>query len=111
MKKRRNKKWIIVLIAIVTAIVGALVAVGAYLKKKASALGETLDYDADFYDDEDDFYDEENFDNLEQENEEEENDSDKYIEVIDEEDDDESSNVEEIVDDEIVGDFNKIDEK
>lgn len=103
MKKRKNKKWIIVLIAVATAIVGALVAVGAYLKKKASALGETLDYDADFYDDEDDFYDEENFDNLAEEEE-----LDNVEEVIEEEN--EACDVEEILDDEIVEDFNKINE-
>lgn len=58
MKQKSNKKWVIALIAILTAIVGVAVAVGAYLKKKAAVIGENLDFDADFYDEDDDFYDE-----------------------------------------------------
>ncbi len=56
--KKKSKKWIIATLAIITAVVGVIVAIGAYLKKKAEVIGETLDYDADFYDDEDEFYDE-----------------------------------------------------
>lgn len=53
---KKNKKWIITLVAIATALVGAAVAIGAYLKKKAAAISEDLDFDADFYDEDDDFF-------------------------------------------------------
>lgn len=45
---KSKKTWIAVL-AVITAIIGALVAVGAFLKRKAKALGDQLDYDGDLY--------------------------------------------------------------
>ena len=55
--KKKKRSWITV-IAVFTAIVGAVVAVGAFLKKKAKTLGEQLDYeDGLYYDDEDDYED------------------------------------------------------
>lgn len=80
--KKKNKKWIIAILAIVTAIVGATVAIGAYLKKKAEVIGETLDYDADFYDDEDEFYDDDMKDDSQDELNEVTSD-DLGVEVID----------------------------
>lgn len=51
---KSNKKWIIWLIAGVAALAGIAVAVGAYLKKHAAFLNDTLDYDDElFYEDED----------------------------------------------------------
>ena len=51
----KKKKSVIVLVAVFTTIVGAVLAVGAYLKRKARDLGDTLDYDGSIYfeDDED----------------------------------------------------------
>ncbi len=53
--------------AIVTAIVGVAVAVGTYLKKKADAIGENLDFDDDIYCEDDDYYNTDVDYNLEQE--------------------------------------------
>ncbi len=49
--KKSKKKFIIILIACVTFIAGAAVAVFAYFKKHAKDIGEVLDYDGDIYDD------------------------------------------------------------
>lgn len=57
---RSNRKYFIALIAGITAAVGVIVAIGVYLKKKASIIGEQLDFDPDMYDDEDYFDAEEN---------------------------------------------------
>ncbi|MCI5923969.1 MAG: hypothetical protein SOR38_07435 [Oscillospiraceae bacterium] len=51
--KKKRKVWIAVAAAL-AAIVGAAVAVAAFFKKKAKAIGDQLDYDASvYYDDED----------------------------------------------------------
>lgn len=51
-KEKKSKKWIIGLIAVLAAITGLVVAFGAYLKKHAAFLNETLDYDDElFYED------------------------------------------------------------
>lgn len=63
-KKKNSKKWVVAVIAILTAIVGAFIAIGTYLKKKAEVVGENLDYDADFYDEEADYYDANSDDNI-----------------------------------------------
>lgn len=52
---KKNKKGLVAFLAILTAVVGIAVAIGAYLKKKAEAIGEDLDFDTDFYDD-DEFF-------------------------------------------------------
>lgn len=54
-KCKKSKAPVVVTIAIITAVVGAAVAVYAYLKKKAEIIGEDLDFDADAFA-EDDFY-------------------------------------------------------
>lgn len=51
--KKKRKVWIAVAAAL-AAIVGAAVAVAAFFKKKAKAIGDQLDYDTSvYYDDED----------------------------------------------------------
>ena len=51
--KKKRKVWIAVAAAL-AAIVGAAVAVAAFFKKKAKAIGDQPDYDASvYYDDED----------------------------------------------------------
>ena len=45
---KSKKTWIAVL-AVFTAVIGAVVAVGAFLKRKAKSLGDQLDYDGDLY--------------------------------------------------------------
>ena len=45
MAKQKKKKSIIAVLAILTAVVGAIVAIGTFLKKKAKKIGEQLDYD------------------------------------------------------------------
>lgn len=55
--KEKKGKVIVTTIAVITAIVGAAVAVAVYLKKKAEAIGEKLDFDGNIYfEDDDDFY-------------------------------------------------------
>ena len=50
--KKKRKVWIAVA-AVLAAIVGAAVAIAAFFKKKAKAIGDQLDYDASvYYDDE-----------------------------------------------------------
>lgn len=50
--KNKKKVWITVT-AVVAAVIGAVVAVAAFMKKKADAISEKLDYnEADLYDDE-----------------------------------------------------------
>ena len=58
---KNKKKSVITIVAILTAVVGVAVAVGAFLKRKAKDLGEKLDYDGSLYyeDDEDELDDEE----------------------------------------------------
>lgn len=53
----KNSKWIIAAIAAAVAVVGVMVAIGAYFKKKARVIGDDLDYD-EFYDE--DYFDEAN---------------------------------------------------
>ena len=63
MKDGKNKKKCFVwFFALLAAIVGAAVAVGAYLKKKAEKIGENLDYDGDIYFEDDDYYDDDDSD-------------------------------------------------
>ena len=45
MGKKSARKSILTIAAIVAAVVGAAVAVGVFLKKKAKTIGEQLDYD------------------------------------------------------------------
>jgi len=52
---KKNRRGLVAFLAILTAVIGIAVAIGAYLKKKAEAIGEDLDFDADFYDD-DEFF-------------------------------------------------------
>lgn len=56
---KNKKKSIIATIAVITAIIGVVVAVGAYLKKKAEDISEKLDFDGDLYYEDDDYFDEE----------------------------------------------------
>ena len=55
---KNKKKSVITLIAVLTAIIGAAVAVGAFLKRKARDIGDKLDYDGSLYYEDDDFEDE-----------------------------------------------------
>ena len=50
----KKKKSIVAIVAVLTAVIGALVAIGAYLKRKARDLGDTLDYDGSIYFEDDD---------------------------------------------------------
>ena len=71
--KKKKRSWITV-IAVFTAIIGAAVAVGTFLKKKAKTIGEQLDYeDSLYYDDEDDY--EDSYSSSEPESGEEESDA------------------------------------
>ena len=54
---KNNKKLIIATVAIITAVVGVGVAIATYLKRKADAISDKLDYDGDLYFDDDDYYD------------------------------------------------------
>lgn len=55
--KKNNKKFnLIAIIAILTTITGVIVAVFAYLKKKANSINEKLDFDGDIYFEDDDSY-------------------------------------------------------
>ncbi|MEG0691787.1 MAG: hypothetical protein RR444_01770 [Oscillospiraceae bacterium] len=54
---KNRKKAIITIVAVLTAIIGVAVAVGAYLKRKAEDISEKLDYDGDLYYEDDDYYD------------------------------------------------------
>ena len=50
---KKRKGWI-VLAAAVAAVVGAVVAIAAFFRRKAKTIGDQLDYDASvYYDDED----------------------------------------------------------
>lgn len=58
MRKTKSKaKWIIGFLAVVTLLVGAALAIGAYLKKNAAFLSETLDYDDDLFFEDDEYVD------------------------------------------------------
>lgn len=54
---KNKKKSVITLIAVLTAIIGAAVAVGAFLKRKARDISDKLDYDGSLYYEDDDFDD------------------------------------------------------
>lgn len=58
MAKKNKKRSVIAMIAVLAAVVGAAVALGAFLKKKAAKLGEQLDYDGSLYYEDDDYADE-----------------------------------------------------
>lgn len=45
----KSKKKVITLVAVLTAIIGAAVAIGAFLKRNAKVIGEKLDYDGNLY--------------------------------------------------------------
>lgn len=45
----KNRKKMITLVAVITAIIGAAVAVGTFLKRNAKSLSEKLDYDGRLY--------------------------------------------------------------
>ena len=59
MGKKSARKSILTIAAIVAAVVGAAVAVGVFLKKKATTIGEQLDYDGSIYYEDDDYCQEE----------------------------------------------------
>lgn len=52
-----KKHSIIAAIAITTAIVGGIIAVFVYLKRKADDISNKLDFDSDLYYDDDDYFD------------------------------------------------------
>lgn len=56
---KNNKKTVITFVAVITAIIGVAVAVGAYLKRKAQDISEKLDFDGDLYYEDEDYYDDE----------------------------------------------------
>lgn len=53
-KKSSGKKTAITIIAVLAAVIGAAVAVYAFLRKKAEAIGRQLDYDGSIYYEDDD---------------------------------------------------------
>lgn len=54
---KNKKSSLFAKIAIFTAIISAIIAVGVYLKKKAEDISEKLDFDGNlYYDDEDEDY-------------------------------------------------------
>lgn len=55
---KNKKRSVIATIAVLTAVVGVIVAVGAYLKKKAVDISEKLDFDGDLYYEDEDYFDE-----------------------------------------------------
>ena len=57
----KDKKKLITLVAVITAIIGATVALAALLKRKAKDIGEKLDYDGSLYYEDDDPLDEDDF--------------------------------------------------
>lgn len=56
---KNKKRAVITFIAVLTAIVGVGVAVGAYLKRKAEDISEKLDFDGDLYYEDEDYFDDE----------------------------------------------------
>lgn len=51
-----KKRSPLLVLAVVVAIIGGLVAVFAYLKKKAEDINEKLDFDGDLYFEDDDYF-------------------------------------------------------
>lgn len=63
MSKKGKKRSMIATLAVFTAVVGAGVAIGAFLKKRAKTIGEQLDYDGSLYYEDDDYLDEDDVEN------------------------------------------------
>ena len=59
MEKKCGRKSLLAIVAILAAVVGAAVAIGVFLKKKAKSIGDQLDYDGSLYYEDDDYFDEE----------------------------------------------------
>lgn len=63
--KNKSKKSFVWFFAFLAALVGVVVAIGTYLKKKAAVISENLDYDGEIYDEDDDYYEDTPEDDIE----------------------------------------------